>query len=116
MEDLDDIINNNYDENEEHFEIIQSSDKIDEIDEPTNFLIKNRKTTPLLTHYEKARILGTRAQQLSVGALSHIQFQVPFNPLLVAQQELAEDCIPLIIRRYLSDGSYEDWSVSELIK
>lgn len=37
------------------------------------------------------------------------------DPLVIAQKELAAKKIPLIVRRYLPDGSYEDWSVAELI-
>lgn len=37
------------------------------------------------------------------------------DPLQIAIKELAQRKIPLIIRRYLPDGSFEDWSVSELI-
>lgn len=37
------------------------------------------------------------------------------DPLVIAQKELAAKKIPLLVRRYLPDGSFEDWSVSELI-
>lgn len=37
------------------------------------------------------------------------------DPLRIAMKELAEKKIPLVIRRYLPDGSFEDWSVEELI-
>ena len=37
------------------------------------------------------------------------------DPLAIAQKELVAKNIPLIVRRYLPDGSYEDWSVAELI-
>jgi DNA-directed RNA polymerases I, II, and III subunit RPABC2 len=37
------------------------------------------------------------------------------DPLQIAIKELSAKKIPLVIRRYLPDGSYEDWSVSELI-
>ncbi|KAA0189658.1 hypothetical protein HAZT_HAZT008891 [Hyalella azteca] len=33
----------------------------------------------------------------------------------IAAKELREQKIPLIIRRYLPDGSYEDWKIDELI-
>jgi hypothetical protein len=36
------------------------------------------------------------------------------DPLKIAEKELAERKIPLIIRRYLPDGSYEDWRADEL--
>lgn len=37
------------------------------------------------------------------------------DPLEIAMKELREKKIPFIIRRHLPDGSYEDWSVSELV-
>lgn len=42
------------------------------------------------------------------------------DPLRIAQKELREKKIPIIIRRYLPDHtaetpSYEDWAVPELI-
>ena len=37
------------------------------------------------------------------------------DPLAIAQKELAAKKIPLLVRRYLPDGTFEDWSVSELI-
>lgn len=37
------------------------------------------------------------------------------DPLDIAAKELAAKKIPFIIRRYLPDNSYEDWSVAELI-
>jgi DNA-directed RNA polymerase I, II, and III subunit RPABC2 len=37
------------------------------------------------------------------------------DALQIAIKELAARKIPLIIRRYLPDGSFEDWPVSELI-
>jgi len=36
------------------------------------------------------------------------------DPLKIAEKELAAKLIPLIVRRYLPDGSYEDWRVDEL--
>jgi DNA-directed RNA polymerase I, II, and III subunit RPABC2 len=94
---------------------------------------KVRVTTPYLTKYERARILGTRALQIryryplvSVTSERPNQFASMNAPVLVpldgetdalqiAIKELSQRKIPLVIRRYLPDGSFEDWSVSELI-
>lgn len=32
------------------------------------------------------------------------------DPLEIAKKELAQKKIPLIVRRFLPDGSYEDWT------
>jgi len=37
------------------------------------------------------------------------------DPISIAEKELHEKKLPFIIRRYLPDGTYEDWSVDELI-
>lgn len=37
------------------------------------------------------------------------------DPYQIALAELKERVIPIIIRRYLPDNSYEDWFLSELI-
>jgi DNA-directed RNA polymerase I, II, and III subunit RPABC2 len=94
---------------------------------------KVRVTTPYLTKYERARVLGTRALQIrSVSLLAGLSIMSTYGfhsmnaPVLVpldgetdalqiAIKELSQRKIPLIIRRYLPDGSFEDWSVSELI-
>ncbi|THH19049.1 hypothetical protein EW146_g2050 [Bondarzewia mesenterica] len=76
---------------------------------------KVRVTTPYLTKYERARILGTRALQISMNAPILVPLDGETDALQIAIKELSQRKIPLIIRRYLPDGSFEDWSVSELI-
>lgn len=74
-------------------------------------------TIPFLSKFEKAQILGTRALQISLGA--PIDFDVPASitdPLIIAEMELEKGKTPFIIRRYFPDGSFEDVSVSYLIK
>eukprot|EP01118_Nematostelium_gracile_P004259 TRINITY_DN14995_c0_g1_i1.p1 TRINITY_DN14995_c0_g1~~TRINITY_DN14995_c0_g1_i1.p1 ORF type:complete len:135 (+),score=36.04 TRINITY_DN14995_c0_g1_i1:1-405(+) len=76
--------------------------------------IKDKKTTRYLTKYERARILGTRALQISMNAPIMVELEGETDPLQIAMKELRERKIPLIIRRYLPDESYEDWSIDEL--
>lgn len=76
---------------------------------------KDRVTTPYLTKYERARVLGTRALQISMNAPVLVPLDGETDALQIAIKELSQRKIPLIIRRYLPDGSFEDWSVSELI-
>ncbi|AMD22463.1 HHL307Cp [Eremothecium sinecaudum] len=76
---------------------------------------KDRTTTPYMTKYERARILGTRALQISMNAPVFVDLEGETDPMRIAMKELAEKKIPLVIRRYLPDGSFEDWSVEELI-
>ncbi|CAN6484950.1 unnamed protein product [Victoria cruziana] len=74
-----------------------------------------RKTSKFMTKYERARILGTRALQISMNAPVMVELNGETDPLEIAMKELRERKIPFTIRRYLPDGSYEDWGVDELI-
>ncbi|KAK8569515.1 hypothetical protein V6N13_046566 [Hibiscus sabdariffa] len=75
----------------------------------------SRKTSKYMTKYERARILGTRALQISMNAPVMVELEGETDPLEIAMKELRERKIPFTIRRYLPDGSYEDWGVDELI-
>mmetsp|Transcript_25045 Transcript_25045/g.57876 ORF Transcript_25045/g.57876 Transcript_25045/m.57876 type:complete len:153 (-) Transcript_25045:355-813(-) len=77
--------------------------------------ISERITTRYLTKYERARILGTRALQISMNAPVMVDLDGMTDALSIAAKELRERVIPIVIRRYLPDGSYEDWKVDELI-
>ncbi|KAJ1294677.1 hypothetical protein BS78_01G164000 [Paspalum vaginatum] len=74
-----------------------------------------RKTSKYMTKYERARILGTRALQISMNAPVMVELEGETDPLEIAMKELRARKIPFTIRRYLPDGSYEDWGVDELI-
>ena len=74
-----------------------------------------RITTPYMTKYERARVLGTRALQIAMCAPLMVEPEQETDPLQIAMRELKEKKIPMIIRRYLPDGSFEDWSIDELI-
>uniref|UniRef100_A0A8C4VJ45 DNA-directed RNA polymerases I, II, and III subunit RPABC2 n=1 Tax=Gopherus evgoodei TaxID=1825980 RepID=A0A8C4VJ45_9SAUR len=65
--------------------------------------------------YERARVLGTRALQIAMCAPVMVELEGETDPLLIAMKELKAWKIPIIIRRYLPDGSYEDCGVHELI-
>ena len=74
-----------------------------------------RISTRYMTKYERARVLGTRALQISMNAPVMVDIGNETDPLKIAMKELRERKIPMIIRRYLPDNSYEDWSIDELI-
>jgi len=76
---------------------------------------EDRNTTPYMTKYERARVLGTRALQISMNAPVLVDLEGETDPLQIAMKELTQKKLPLVIRRYLPDGSYEDWGCDELI-
>lgn len=74
-----------------------------------------RVTSPYMTKFEKARIIGTRALQISMNAPITIALDGEMDPLLIAEKELYSKTIPFTIRRFLPNGSYEDWNIDQLI-
>ncbi|CAL8316247.1 unnamed protein product [Arctogadus glacialis] len=74
-----------------------------------------RITTVYMTKYERARVLGTRALQIAMCAPVMVELEGETDPLQIAMKELKCRKIPIIIRRYLPDNSYEDWGCDELI-
>lgn len=81
----------------------------------TGTAASERVTTRYLTKYERARVLGTRALQISMNAPVMVDLDGETDPLRIAEKELRERKIPIIVRRYLPDGSHEDWGIDELI-
>ena len=77
---------------------------------------KKEKLTPkYMTKYERARILGVRAFQICLGAPVMVQLaEGETDPLVIALKELKERKIPITIRRFMPDGTYEDWTCEEL--
>ncbi|MGQ9679249.1 MAG: DNA-directed RNA polymerase subunit K [Candidatus Bathyarchaeia archaeon] len=72
---------------------------------------------PKLTRFEKARIVGARALQISLGA--PILVELPervSDPIDIALKELEENVLPMTIRRRLPDGAYQDISLFDLAK
>ena len=73
------------------------------------------KTLPMMTKYEKTRILGQRAKQINDGASPFVK--VPegvIDGYLIALKELEEKKIPFIIRRPLPNRGSEYWMVEDL--
>jgi len=68
-----------------------------------------------LTKYERARILGARALQLSNGAQPMVRVDGITDVMDIAKKELMEYKLPFIIRRKFPDGSHVDIKVSDMI-
>jgi len=64
---------------------------------------------PKLTRFEKARIVGARALQISMGAPILVEISEGFlSPIDIALKELEAGILPMTIRRTLPDGTYQD--------
>jgi DNA-directed RNA polymerase I, II, and III subunit RPABC2 len=79
---------------------------------------EDRITMPYLTKYERVRVLGTRAKQISLGAkilVKNVDLTTK-SPIEIAKIELELGIVPFKIRRPLPNGKVEEWKISELVK
>ncbi|HEY7694558.1 MAG TPA: DNA-directed RNA polymerase subunit K [Nitrososphaeraceae archaeon] len=64
---------------------------------------------PTLTRFERARIIGARSLQLSLGAPTLVDSSKKFNDTIsIAVAELSLKVLPISIRRILPNGLYQD--------
>ena len=69
-----------------------------------------------LTRYEKARIVGARALQISFGAPMLVDKPKDMiDPIKIAQLELKSKILPLTIRREYPSGEFQNISINKLI-
>jgi DNA-directed RNA polymerase I, II, and III subunit RPABC2 len=72
-------------------------------------------TAPFLTKYERARIVGARAEQLDRGAVPMIKLDPEIiNGRVIAQMELEQKKIPFVLARPLPNGKTEYWRIEDL--
>ncbi|MBI4258040.1 MAG: DNA-directed RNA polymerase subunit K [Thaumarchaeota archaeon] len=72
--------------------------------------------SPKLTKYERARIIGARALQLSLGAPPFVSLgENDRDPITIATKELSTRALPISIRRSLPDGRYKDIPLQALL-
>ena len=85
--------------------------------EPAEIIRKDNQIVtgpPTLTRFEQARIMGARALQLSLGAPVFIE--IPKNAttsLEIAMEELKQRVIPIVIKRTLPNGDYQNLSIGQ---
>ena len=103
----DDIDDQEQQNEESNFKVISYQDVIENISK------KEKKTIPYLSKFEKARIIGNRAQQLAYGAQPKINTENLLDIYEIATEELKQRKIPFIIRRTLPNGTHEDWRIEE---
>lgn len=73
------------------------------------------QTTPVLTKYEKTRVLAERASQISNGAPVFISNPENYSNVYdIALKELSLKKIPFIVKRPYGNG-YEYWKLEDLI-
>ena len=84
-------------------------------DSKNNIIDDLHKTVPILSKYERTRVLGQRAKQIENG---HVPFvRVADNVIdsyIIAVQELEQNKLPFIIRRPMPSGASEYWHLKDL--
>ena len=82
----------------------------------SNYYNNEKITMPYMTKFEKAKILGIRAEMIASGDKPMVKVNKHItNAYDIAMMELKEKKIPLIIRRSLPNGNIEDWRIEEMI-
>lgn len=89
-----------------------------------NFLLNNdlvqkklkdkKKTLPIITRFELAKIKAIRMSQLSDGALPFVDLETS-DIEDIMNEELKQNKLPFIIKRDLPNKDFDLWKLSELI-
>ena len=84
-------------------------------DSKDNIIDENHTTLPILTRYEKAKVLGIRSSQINSGAEPFINIPSHIiDGITIARLELEKKAIPFIIRRNIPNGKTEYWNIEDL--
>jgi DNA-directed RNA polymerase I, II, and III subunit RPABC2 len=70
-----------------------------------------------LTRFERARIVGARALQISMGAPLLVELpEGVSDPIDIALRELESGVLPMTVRRSLPDGAFQDIALRGLLR
>ena len=76
----------------------------------------NHRTYPFLTVFEKTKIIGLRANQLSKGSVPYVAVPKHLSDVRdIARYELEQKRLPFIVKRPLPNGAFEYWRLNDLI-
>ena len=92
------------------YRIMQSRRDTDEYIVPSH----KAKTSHILGKAEKALIIGNRAQHISMGAQPYVDVENEEDPIAIAEKELRERKMPLLLLRKLNDFTYEEKDPNEM--
>lgn len=83
-----------------------------------DLIVDDKHTTvPILTKYEKTRVLGIRVSQLNEGAPRYISLgseHTIIDNIVIAEKELRLKKLPFIVTRPLPNGEKEHWRLKDL--
>lgn len=77
----------------------------------------NHVTYPFLTQYERTKVIGLRANQLSRGAVPFVTVPKHVTDVReIARLELEQKRLPYLIKRPLPNGTFEYWRLIDLLQ
>jgi DNA-directed RNA polymerase I, II, and III subunit RPABC2 len=79
----------------------------------SNYDFSKNKTPARITKYERALLVGKRAKQIEEGANANIVILAGQNSIEIAEEELRQRKIPLIIKRPIGN-SFEYWKPADM--
>ncbi len=101
------IIQKNYNEIEVLTRIQRNSENM--------IIDENHQTIPILTKYEKTKVLGMRIKQLNHGSEPYIKTgKNILDSHVIAMEELNQKKLPFIIARPLNKDKTEYWNINDL--
>jgi len=120
LQKFDEELTNNYILDNHQEEIVQNYAEVLTLskivkDSEGNIIDQFHRTNPILSKYEKTKVLGQRTKQLNNGAKALIKLNENIiDSYIIAEMELKEKVIPFIIRRPLANGASEYWTLQDL--
>ena len=117
---LEDNINSNYIEKHHPECLSHNFNEVEHMcsivrDKDGNIIDPLHKTTPILTKYERTRILGQRCKQLNDGSKPFISLPYDIVDMhIIAEMELEQKKIPFIVKRPIPNGGFEYWRLNDL--
>ena len=84
-------------------------------DAKNNIIDDLHRTVPILSKYERTRVLGQRAKQIENGHEAFVRVaDNVIDSYIIAVQELEQKKLPFIIRRPMPSGGSEYWHLKDL--
>ena len=100
-------LNKNYDEIKKFLNVTR--------DNNNNIIDAFHRTIPLLTKYEKTKIIGIRLKQLNNGAKPYVTISdTILDNNIIVNMELLQKVLPFIVSRPLPNNTYEYWKLQDL--
>ena len=100
-------LNKNYDEIKKFLNVTR--------DNNNNIIDAFHRTIPLLTKYEKTKIIGIRLKQLNNGAKPYVTISdTILDNNIIVNMELIQKVLPFIVSRPLPNNTYEYWKLQDL--